>query len=434
MRPIAAGFAQSWTFAPLRRIVERMTQGDIETDVLIVGGGLVGLPLALALDQGGLDCVVVDAVDPETAMAARFDGRVSAIAFASARMLEQLGVMARLEGQCQPINDIVVSDGRVREGASPLFLHFDHREIGDAPLGYMVENRHTRLALHDVAGGAAHVRLIAPAGVGDVAFDGAGVTAALNDGRTVRARVCIAADGRASRLRETAGIKTVGWGYDQVGIVATVEHELPHEGVAQEYFLPSGPFAILPMTGNRSSLVWTEKDSQAAAIFALDDAGFADEMRARFGDYLGACKPVGPRWSYPLSLQLARDYVRPRLALVGDAAHVVHPIAGQGLNLGLRDAAALAEVLIDAERLGLDIGAENVLERYQRWRRFDNVTLAVATDALNRLFSNDVGPVRLVRDLGLGLVNLVGPARRFFMREAGGAVGALPRLFKGEPL
>ena len=233
---------------------------------------------------------------------------------------------------------------------------------------------------------------------------------------------------------ELAGIKTVGWDYGQTGIVTTVEHELPHEGVAQEYFLPGGPFAILPMVGNRASLVWTEKTEAAKTILALDDEAFAEEMRARFGDYLGACRPVGPRWSYPLSLQLARDYVRPRLALVGDAAHGIHPIAGQGLNLGLRDVAAAAEVIVDAARLGLDIGALTVLERYQRWRRFDNVALSLLMDGLNRLFSNDIAPVRLARDLGLGLVNQIGPARRFFMRHAGGAVGDLPRLLRGEAI
>ncbi|MEP1904854.1 MAG: FAD-dependent monooxygenase, partial [Nitratireductor sp.] len=215
-------------------------------------------------------------------------------------------------------------------------------------------------------------------------------------------------------------------------IVCTVEHELPHEGVAQEYFLPGGPFAILPMVGNRSSLVWTEKTADAKAILSLNDEDFTEEMRERFGDYLGDCAPVGPRWSYPLTLQLSREYVRPRLALVADAAHGVHPIAGQGLNLGLRDVAALAEVLVDAARLGLDIGQIDVLKRYEQWRRFDNTALSFMMDGLNRLFSNDIAPVRLARDLGLGAVNQIGPLRRLFMRHAGGAVGDLPRLLKGE--
>ncbi|MBA4210287.1 MAG: 2-octaprenyl-6-methoxyphenyl hydroxylase [Parvibaculum sp.] len=402
-----------------------------DSDILIVGGGLAGLPLALACAQGGLSVTVVDALDPATATDAAFDGRVSAIAFASCRMLAQLGVTQHLEGQMQPINDIMVSDGRVREGASPFFLHFDHKEIGDEPLGHLIENRHMRIALQKAVADQPLIRLVAPQSVKRVDY-GAQAVATLGNGETVSARLCFAADGRGSPTREAAGIKTVGWDYGQTGIVCTVEHEVPHEGVAQEYFLPGGPFAILPMVGNRASLVWTEKTADAKAILSLPDDAFADEMRARFGDYLGACAPVGPRWSYPLTLQLARDYVRPRLALVGDAAHGIHPIAGQGLNLGLRDVAAAAEVVVDAARLGLDIGSLDVLERYQRWRRFDNVALSLLMDGLNRLFSNDIGPVRLARDLGLGIVQQIGPARRFFMRHAGGVVGDLPRLLRGE--
>lgn len=405
--------------------------GKTDSDVLIVGGGLAGLPLALACAQGGLSVTVVDALDPATATDAKFDGRVSAIAFASCRMFDRLGVTKHLQGQMQPINDIMVSDGRVRDGASPLFLHFDHKEIGDEPLGNLIENRHIRIALQKTIEAESAVRLIAPQTVARVDY-GAGVKATLANGDTVTARLCFAADGRNSPTREAAGIRTVGWDYGQTGIVCTVEHELPHEGVAQEYFLPGGPFAILPMVGNQASLVWTEKTADAKAILALGDAAFAEEMRARFGDYLGRCAPTGPRWSYPLTLQLARDYVRPRLALVGDAAHGIHPIAGQGLNLGLRDVAAAAEVVVDAARLGLDIGALDVLERYQRWRRFDNVALSLLMDGLNRLFSNDIGPLRLARDLGLGIVNELPPLRRFFMRHAGGAVGDLPRLLKGE--
>ena len=346
-------------------------------------------------------------------------------------MFDRLGVTKHLQGQMQPINDIMVSDGRVREGASPFFLHFDHKEIGDEPLGHLIENRHTRIALQKAVADEPRIRLIAPQSVAHIDY-GSQVTATLGNGDKVAARLCFAADGRGSRTRQAAGIKTVGWDYGQTGIVCTVEHELPHEGVAQEYFLPGGPFAILPMVGNRSSLVWTEKTAEAKAILALDDDAFAEEMRVRFGDYLGACAPTGPRWSYPLTLQLARDYVRPRLALVADAAHGIHPIAGQGLNLGLRDVAAAAEVVVDAARLGLDIGSIDVLERYQRWRRFDNVALSLLMDGLNRLFSNDIGPVRLARDLGLGIVGQIPPMRRFFMRHAGGVVGDLPRLLRGE--
>lgn len=410
-----------------------MDKAVYESDVLIVGGGLAGMPLALALAQGGLSVTLVDALDPATATGAGFDGRVSAVAFSSCRMLKRLDVIKHLDGQMQPINDIVVSDGRVRGPGSSLFLHFDHTEIGDEPLGNLIENRHLRIALQKAISEAPGIKLIAPNAVTHIAY-GAQVVATLADGSTVKARLCLAADGRNSPTRLAAGIKTIGWDYGQTGIVTTVEHERPHEGVAQEYFLPGGPFAILPMVGNRASLVWTERHDAARTILALDDDAFADEMRARFGDYLGPCRPVGPRWSYPLSLQLARDYVRPRLALVGDAAHAIHPIAGQGLNLGWRDVAAAAEVIIEAARLGQDIGALDVLERYQRWRRFDNVSLSLLMDAMNRLFSNDIGPLRLARDVGLGVVNLMGPARRLFMRHAGGSVGDLPRLLRGEAI
>ena len=408
-------------------------QQTYQSDVLVAGGGLVGMPLALALARSGLSVTLVDQLSPAQVIDAAFDGRVSAVAFASCRMLRELGVLEHLSGEMQPINDIVVSDGRLREGASPLFLHFDHAEIGDEPLGQLIENRHLRRALHRTIDATPNIRVLAPLHLEQVSY-GDAVHATLGDGSSVRARLCFAADGRDSPLRKAAGIKTIGWDYPQTGIVTTVEHELPHEGVAQEFFLPSGPFAILPMTGNRSSLVWTERRNIARAVLALDETRFAQEIRARFGDYLGRCKPVGPRWSYPLSLLLARDYVRLRLALVGDAAHSIHPIAGQGLNLGLRDVAAAAEVVIDAHRLGLDIGSLTVLERYQQWRRFDNISLAFVTDGLNRLFSNDIAPLRFIRDLGLGLAGGIGPARRFFMRNAGGDVGELPRLLKGEAL
>ena len=394
-------------------------------DVIIVGGGLAGLPLALALAQGGFQVAVIDVLDPAEDVDPDFDGRVSSIADASLRMLNGLGVAQHLEGQLQPINDIVVSDGRPGETAAPLFLHFDHTEIGDAPLGVMVENRHLRVALRKTLAAADGVTLMAPDRI---------VSVALGSGDVLESALLVGADGRASEIRQQADIQTVGWSYGQSGIVTTVEHALPHDGVAQEYFLPSGPFAVLPMVGNRSSLVWTEETELADALLGLDDDGFAAECAKRFGPYLGEMKPVGPRWSYPLSLQLARDYVCPRIALVGDAAHGIHPLAGQGLNLGLRDVAALADVLVDAQRVGLDIGALVTLHRYERWRRFDNVSLAIACDGLNRLFSNDVTPLRLLRDMGLGLVNRIGPARRFFMRLAGGGVGDLPRLMKGEPL
>ncbi len=403
-----------------------------QADIVISGGGMVGLSLGLALAQGGFRTVVADAAPLTVQLDEKFDGRVSALAYASIRMVRALGAWEQMAPHAQPIREILVTDGAPGRAASPFSLHFDAQEVGAAELGAIVENRHIRAALQARAAAAENLTLIAPAAVTGVAVEGGGVIAALANGETVRAGLAIAADGRVSPLREAQGIKTIGWSYPQTGIVATVEHERPHNGVAYEHFLPAGPFAILPMTGNRSSLVWTEKKELAPAILKLDEARFHEELSRRFGAHLGVVKAAGPRWSYPLSFHIARDFVRPRFALAGDCAHGIHPIAGQGLNLGLKDAAALAEVLLDAARLGQDIGALDVLKRYQRWRRFDSVALAASTDALNRLFSNDIAPLRAIRDIGMGIVDSIGPARRFFMRHAGGDVGKLPRLMKGE--
>jgi 2-octaprenyl-6-methoxyphenol hydroxylase len=401
-------------------------------DVVIAGGGLVGLPLGLALAQGGMKTVVADAAPVAHVLDPKFDGRVSALAYASVRMLKALGVWEGLGACAQPIREILVTDGKPGQPASPFSLHFDAAEVGAAALGHIAENRHIRAALYAAVERAANLELLAPAAVKTVSMEAGGAVVTLANGEQIRAALVIAADGRESPLRAEAGIGVIGWSYPQTGIVATVEHEKPHNGVAYEHFLPSGPFAILPMTGNRSSLVWTEARTKAPALLALDETRFNEELARRFGGHLGKTKAAGPRWSYPLSFHLARDFVRPRLALAGDCAHGIHPIAGQGLNLGLKDAAALAEVLLDAARLGQDIGALDTLKRYERWRRFDSFTLAASTDALNRLFSNDIAPLRHLRDLGIGIVDAIGPARRFFMRHAGGDVGKLPRLMKGE--
>jgi len=403
-----------------------------QADIVISGGGMVGLSLGLALAQGGFRTVVADAAPFAAQHDAAFDGRVSALAYATIRMYEALGVWDRMAPAAQPIREILVTDGAAGRAASPFSLHFDSAEVGAPQLGAIVENRHIRAALFARAEGEKNLTLIAPAAVTGVAVNAGGVVATLGNGETVQAMLAVAADGRVSPLREAMGIKTIGWSYPQTGIVATVEHEKPHNGVAYEHFLPAGPFAILPMTGNRSSLVWTEKKDLAPGILKLDEARFHEELVRRFGAHLGAVKAAGPRWSYPLSFHIARDFVKPRFALAGDCAHGIHPIAGQGLNLGLKDAAALAEVLLDAARLGQDIGALDVLKRYERWRRFDSVTLAASTDAMNRLFSNDIAPLRALRDIGLGIVDSIGPARRFFMRHAGGDVGKLPKLMKGE--
>ena len=401
---------------------------NVKGDVAIVGGGMVGLTLAIALGTSGLDVVVVDREAPDTATGAKFDGRASAIAFSSVRMLEALGIWREVR-QHQPILDIRVSDGD-----SLLFLHYDHRQLGDTPMGQMVENRHFRQALFARLAALPNVRLLAPEEVKTADWRGARVQLQLQSGTEISAELCIAADGARSKLREQAGIGCAAWRYGQTGIVCTVHHKRPHHGVAHERFLPAGPFAILPLTGNRSSLVWTERQEQAPAILSLDEPDFLAELRLRFGDHLGELTVTGPRWSYPLGLHLADRYVDGRLALIGDAAHGIHPIAGQGLNLGLRDVAALAEVLVDARRLGLDLGQPWALDRYQRWRRFDALVLAVVTDALNRLFSNDLAPLQLARDVGLALVDRAPPLKQFFMRHAMGSMGNLPKLLRGEAL
>lgn len=406
-----------------------LASSDFDTEVLIVGGGLVGQSLALALATGGIDCVMIDRAPPQIQTTAEFDGRVSAIALASSRILDGLGAWSAAADAAQPILDIRVSDGD-----APLFLHYDHRSVGDAPMGYIVENRVLRHALNTAAAARASITHIAPAAL--AAYDSGpyGIDATFDDGRRCRARLMVGCDGRNSRVATLAGIDRIVTSYHQIAIVCTVAHERPHRGIAHERFLPAGPFAILPMTGDRSSLVWTEAEDLAPALVALDETAFLDELAARFGDFLGALKVVGPRWTYPLSLSRATGLTAPRVALAGDAAHGIHPIAGQGFNLGLRDIAALAEVLVDARRLGLDIGDAHALRRYARWRRFETLTMIAVTDGLNHLFSNDIAPVKLARDLGLAAVDRLPPLKNLFMRHAMGTVGDLPRLARGESI
>ena len=400
-----------------------------ETDVLVIGGGMVGLTMAATLVGAGLTVAVVDRKAPARARDAAFDGRTSAIAYGSQRALVATGLWPRLAAAAEPILDIRVSDLD-----SLLFLHYDHRELGSAPLGYIVENRHIRAALHAHLAGLAGARLVAPTRVTTLEREGAYAYATLADGRRLMARLAIAADGRCSPIRRAAGIPVTAWSYPQTSIVCTVAHGRPHNGVAHERFLPAGPFAVLPMTGRRSSIVWTERATLAPVMMALDDNAFEAELGRRIGPSLGRVRVIGGRWAFPLALLHADRYAAPRLALVGDAAHAIHPIAGQGLNLGLRDVAALAEAVVDAHRLGLDIGGTQVLARYEHWRRPDNVMLAAATDGLNRLFSTAFPPVKLARDLGLGAVNRMPGLRRLLMRHAMGIVGHLPRLVRGEPL
>ena len=410
-------------------------------DVVIAGAGMAGATFALACAQAGLKCVLVDPQPFDTQIAPTFDGRASAIAYASFRQWRVLGAGEALAPNACPIDTILVTDGRTPGAAAgaptPFYLRFDSVEIADRsegePMGWLIENRHIRAALAKAVL-AAGIEVLAPAAVTSVERDASGAVVTLADGRTLRAPLVVGAEGRRSVVREAAGIGTIGWDYGQSGVVATVRMAEPHGNVAHEYFLPGGPFAILPLTENRASLVWTEPRRRADALKAASPEAFEAHLFRRFGDFLGRVEVLGPRFFYPLSLSLAERMTAPRIAILGDAAHGVHPIAGQGLNLGLKDAAALAEVLADASRLGEDIGSEAVLERYARWRRFDNVSLAAATDVFVRLFSNDHPLIRLGRDIGMAAVNRIGPARRFFMQEAGGAVGDLPRLLRGESL
>ena len=397
-------------------------------DIAVVGGGMVGLTLALGLEGVGARVAVIERASLEDMAEASFDGRGSAIAAGSQRILNGTGLWELLQADAEPINEI-----RVADGASQFFLHYDHREVGEGPLGWIVENAHIRRAFAQAVA-SSDVIVFENTALADARFEARSTTLKLADGRTVDAMLAIAADGRQSALRALAGIDVVRWSYPQTGIVCAVTHEAPHHGIAHEHFLPSGPFAILPMTRNRSSIVWTERNDLAPAILELDDDAFAAELKRRFGDFLGDVR-IGPqRWAYPLSVVHARDYVAPRVAAVGDAAHAVHPIAGQGFNLGLRDVAALAEIIVDRLRLGLDPGDTEALIRYQKWRKPDNMMMIAATDSLNRLFSNDVAPVRMARDTGLALVNQLPPLKRVLMRHAMGLVGDLPRLTRGEPL
>ncbi len=401
-------------------------------DVLVAGGGYVGLSLALALKRGapGLDVAVVD---PAPAGANARDGRASAIASAAREMLAALGLWDGLAPLAQPVEEMIVTDSRTRDPVRPVFLTFARAEGSVAPFAHMVPNGALVAALSDAADAAGVVRLQG-LGVSDFTA-GPGLTeVTLSDGTTRRTRLLVAADGAKSRLRALAGIRTVGWGYGQSGIVVTVAHERPHLGRAEEHFLPAGPFAILPLPGNRSSLVWTEATETADRLVASDSFTFAIELERRFGHHLGTVTAEGPARAYPLGLMIARRFVAPRFALCGDAAHAIHPIAGQGLNLGFKDAAALAESVVEAARLGLDPGGVAVLERYERWRRFDTVQMGMVTDGLNRLFSNDNPALRIARDVGLGLVDRMPGLKRRFIGVAADAGASGPRLLRGEPI
>jgi 2-octaprenyl-6-methoxyphenol hydroxylase len=403
-----------------------------QRSIVIGGGAFAGLALALALRQGlGADVAVIVA-DPALAVRPSRDGRATAIVAACRRLFGALGVWGDIASTAQPILDMVVTDSRLEDVTRPVFLTFaGHVEPGE-PFAHMVENRYLIDAL--VARAEAHGIDLRPTAVASYEANADGVDVRLADGSIVAASLLVAADGARSKLRERAGIATHGWDYDQSGIVVTVGHERDHQGRAEEHFLPAGPFAILPLTGNRSSLVWTENRGEAARITALGEAEFLAELEQRFGLHLGEIKVLDRPRSFPLGYFVARSFIAERLALVGDAAHVIHPIAGQGLNMGLKDVAALAEVVVDAARLGMDLGQSDVLESYQRWRRFDTMAMGLATNSLNLLFSNKSTLLRTVRDIGLGLVDRAPPLKELFIRQAAGLAGEVPRLLKGEAL
>ena len=403
-------------------------------DVAVVGGGIAGTTFAAILGRAGLKVALVERQAPSTLQSSAHDARTTAITYGSRKLLEAAGLWADLAPHACPIDDI-----RVADNSSPLFLHFDSREVGDEPLGSIVENRLIRIALYKRIAEIDAVTQIAPATVSGLDTNGAMARLTLADGREIAADIVIGADGRESFIRGAAGIKTVGWPYNQHAIVTIMGHELDHENVAVENFLPAGPFAILPMTDapdgtHRSSIVWTDHVDAVPLYAKLDKAAFDAELQKRAGEWLGRVWEIGPRFTYPLSLRHARRYVAPRVALIADAAHVIHPIAGQGLNLGMRDIALLSELLVDQRRVGLDLGDPMLLARYERLRRVDNLSFSAATDILDRLFSNDIPPIRAARRLGLGAVNRVPPLRQFFMRRAMGAAGAISRLGRGERL
>lgn len=434
-------------------------EGEIAAEIAIVGGGMVGSALAIALAGAGIRTCLIEAEKLPDLTAETFDGRASAIAYGSQQVLAGIGAWAHIEAAAEPIRDIRVSDGAWHmPGPSPFFVHYHFGDLppgsvpgasgpggrgGQPPFGWIIENRAIRRGLLERLATCEKLVHLPATQVRAIDFDGQRQTVHLGDGPSIAARLVIAADGRQSAVRRMAGIGTRELGYAHAAIVCTVAHELPHHGVAHEHFLPVGPFAMLPMqddadgsgqTRHRSSIVWTEDERIIPMLLNLSDADLGAEIERRFGDTLGRIMPLGPRFTYPLKMVLADAYVKQGLALAGDAAHGMHPIAGQGFNMGIRDVAALAEVLVDAHRLGLDLGSMAVLESYARWRRFDNLAMVAVTDGLTRLFSNDLPPVRLARDLGFFLFNKAKPLKRLAMRHAMGIVGDLPRLVRGEKL
>ncbi|HET9811104.1 MAG TPA: FAD-dependent monooxygenase [Sphingomicrobium sp.] len=401
-------------------------------DVIILGGGLVGLALAAALDSSGLSAIVIDPADPDLRLDAAFDGRTSAVSSSSMRMLEATGVAEHFPAPGCPIRKIQVADG-----LDPGGLAFEPDE-DDEPLGWMHENRHLRAALRTRTESGRQLWLLWKSRIGNVDRGDQGVVVSLGDGRKLCAPILIAADGRNSPMREQAGIRVARWRYDHKAIVSVLRHEHDHDNVAYEIFYPSGPFALLPMTdddaGHRSAIVWSVRNDDAPGLLALGDTDFAAEARIAMGGFLGDIALAAPRSTYPLGFHHAAQITAQRLALVGDSAHAIHPIAGQGLNLGFRDSAALAQVLVEGARLGLDLGDRQLLDRYQRWRSLDSLMVAMATDGLTRIYGIPGRTASAVRRFGMGLIDRVSPIKNRLMAEARGTSGDLPLLLRGLPI
>ena len=401
-----------------------------DCDIAIVGGGFNGPALALAAAQVGLRVIVLDATSHKPRKNAKFDGRAYALALASKRLMAAVGVWENVAQDAEPMLNIRVSDGHAGVGASPFFMDFDHAELEEGPMGYMVEDRHLRYALQAAMQTSPLIEYRLATRVTGQSTGPEGVTLSLANNQKITTRLLVGADGRQSGTAARAGITYTGWQYGQTALVCAVEHDRPHGGVAHQFFMPAGPMAVLPLSARRSTVVWSEKTDNAAVIKTLDDAAFLDVLRPRFGDFLGDIALTGGRFSYPLGMMIAKSYIAPNVALIGDAAHGVHPIAGQGLNAGLRDVAALIQVLSEAKQRGEDFASQPVLARYQLWRRFDATALAVTTDGFNRLFSNDNPILRLGRDLGMGMINAMPKVRRGILREAAGLTGDLPDLMR----
>jgi 2-octaprenyl-6-methoxyphenol hydroxylase len=405
-------------------------------DVVIAGSGLVGLALARALALGlgpsaRIALVTRDALSPQQAFT---DSRATALSAASVRMLDQLGVWSAARSDAQPVTAIDITDSSLDAGLRPILLSYDNDVGGGEPASVIIPNASLAVALREAVLATPQIVVLQGAAVKEYQAQTDSTTVTLEDGHVLTTHLLIAADGARSKLREMAGIKTVNWGHDQIGITTTISHDRPHEGRAVQHFLPGGPFAMLPLIGNRTCITWSEEKQLAERLLALDDAAFLSEIDRRVDGRLGTLALDGPRQSWPLQTSMARAFIASRFALVGDAAHNVHPIAGQGLNLGLRDVAALAEVVVDQARLGLDIGATQPLARYERWRRFDTTTSAAGFDALNRMFSTSGALPRAAREFGLGLVNRMPGLKQRLVAEAAGTAGDLPKLLRGQTL